>query len=155
MKWLKRGTMAFLVLFVAPLLVSACSSVNLGADWRTADRSSAGLAPAPELEPAAVVQVYAARAFNWRGIFAVHTWIAVKPAGAQRYTVHEVLGWRARHGGSAVVSRVDKPDRNWYGAAPELLRDIRGAEAAALIPRIEAAVLSCRSLTSSGFHSGW
>lgn len=47
-------------------------------DWRTASRDSAGIAPLPAETPEAVVQVYAARTFNWRGTFAVHTWVAVK-----------------------------------------------------------------------------
>lgn len=49
-----------------------------GQDWRTASRASSGLALRPEEEQEAVVQVYAARTFNWRGYFAVHTWIALK-----------------------------------------------------------------------------
>lgn len=47
-------------------------------NWRTANRSSAGIAPSPLKEKEAVVQVYAARTYNWRGYFAVHPWIAVK-----------------------------------------------------------------------------
>lgn len=35
--------------------------------WWEADRSSAGLAPLPQEEKAAVVQVYAARTINWKG----------------------------------------------------------------------------------------
>jgi hypothetical protein len=139
-KWCKRLAAAILVLIVAPLLITAYRSVDLGADWRTANRDSAGLAPDPATTPEAVVQVYGARAFNWRGIFAVHTWIAVKAARASHYTVHQVIGWRARHGGSAVVSEPGIPDRNWYGAKPQIYRDIRGADAQALIPQIEAAV---------------
>src|SRR4029079_5561328 len=65
-------------------------------DWRTASRESVGLAPAPAATPEAVVQVYAARAWAWRGYFGVHTWIAVKAAGAKAYTVYEVIGWRLR-----------------------------------------------------------
>jgi hypothetical protein len=141
-KWFKRLAAMVLVLFIAPLLVTASGSVDLGADWRTANRDSAGLAPDPATTPEAVVQVYGARAFNWRGIFAVHTWIAVKAAGASHYTVHQVIGWRARRGGSAVVSGPGIPDRNWYGAKPQIYRDIRGADAQALIPQIEAAVSS-------------
>jgi hypothetical protein len=140
MKWLTRGVWLLAVVVVAPLLVAACSSDNFRTDWRTADRSSAGLAPDPSTTPEAVVQVYAARAFNWRGIFAVHSWIATKARGAGHYTVHEVLGWRARHGGTAVSSHRGLPDRNWYGARPEVLREVRGPEAQALIPLIETAV---------------
>lgn len=141
-RWLTRILVLIVVLFAGPLLVAACGSVNLGADWRSADRSRTGLAPSPSKTPEAVVQVYAARAFNWRGIFAVHTWIATKEQGAGDYTVHQVLGWYARHGGSSVVSQTGDPDRNWYGARPQLLRDIRGPAAQALIEPITQAVLA-------------
>ena len=56
-------------------------------DWRTASREPVGLAPDPATTPEAVVQVYAARTWGWRGYFGVHTWVAVKPAGAAEYTV--------------------------------------------------------------------
>ena len=141
-KIIKRLSALILALIIAPLLITACSGVNLGADWRTANRDSAGLAPDPATTPEAVVQVYGARAFNWRGIFAVHTWIAVKAENARHYTVHQVIGWRARNGGSAVVSGYGVPDRNWYGAKPQIYQDIRGADAQMLIPKITAAVNS-------------
>ena len=47
------------------------------------------------MHPEAIVQVYASRTFGWRGAFAVHTWVAAKPAGADRYTRYEVIGWRS------------------------------------------------------------
>lgn len=131
-----------LALLLGPLLALIRHDVSLGGDWRTADRSSRGIAPAPEATPEAVVQVYAARAVRWRGLFAVHTWIATKPAGAGAYTVHHVVGWNVRRGRSAVVSSAEAPDRAWYGNSPELLNDLRGPEAEGLIPRIEAAVAS-------------
>ena len=109
-------------------------------DWRTASRESAGIAPDPATTPEAVVQVYAARAFKWRGAFAVHTWIATKPEGAAHYTVYEVTGWGVRRGGSALRIRREAPDRYWYGARPELLADVRGRRAAAAIAGIDAAV---------------
>lgn len=140
--WARRIAMLVVVLLAGPLLAVAAGSANIGSDWRRADRTSTGMAPDPSQTTEAVVQVYAARAFNWRGIFAVHSWVATKPAGASHYTVHQVVGWRARHGGSAVVSRPEIPDRVWFGNPPMLLNDLRGAEAEALIPRIEAAVAS-------------
>lgn len=133
--------MLYMLIFVllGPLMVVACGKVNLSTDWRNADRSSQGIAPAAQAEQQAVVQVYAARAFSWRGIFAVHTWIATKPAQASHYTVHQVIGWREWRNERVVVASSDEPDRAWYGNSPELLVDIRGAEAAALIPEIEYA----------------
>jgi len=109
-------------------------------DWRTASREPAGLAPDPATTPEAVVQVYSARAVSWRGWFGVHTWIAVKPAHAREFTVHEVVGWRLARNGTAVVARNRAPDGYWYGNRPELLGDIRGPGVDAIIGRIEGAV---------------
>lgn len=109
-------------------------------DWRTASREPAGLAPDPATTPEAVVQVYAARAVSWRGWFGVHTWIAVKPRDAREFTVHEVMGWRLRRTGTALVSRNRPADGYWYGNRPELLADVRGAGVDELITRIEAAI---------------
>jgi hypothetical protein len=130
------------IFLVGPLLVVACGKVNLNHDWRTADRSPQHLAPLPEIAGEAVVQVYAARAFSWRGIFAVHTWIATKPRNATHYTVHQVVGWRAWDKLRVVVASADHPDRSWYGNPPELLLDVRGGRAANLIPEIIAATES-------------
>ncbi len=137
----------WLVVLLALPLYTACSAGWLKAsgqvrnsDWRTASREPAGLAPDPATTPEAVVQVYAARAVSWRGYFGVHTWIAVKPAGAAQFTVHEVNGHRLRRGGSALVTSQRAADGYWFGNRPELLGELRGEEAAAVIPRIEAAV---------------
>ncbi len=138
----KRLLLLPALLLTLPLLVAACSQAHFGRDWRTADRTSAGIAPDPATTPEAVIQVYAARAFNWRGVLAVHTWLATKPAGADHYTVHQVVGWRRGGGRSVVVSAADLPDRRWYDAEPELLLDLRGPRAARLLPDVLAAVAS-------------
>ena len=118
-------------------------SSALGADgWRRASRESAGLAPSPQEEPQAVVQAYAARVWGWRGLFADHTWIATKDVGANFYTVYEVIGWRLRRGMSAVRIARDIPDRRWFGSKPRLLAEVRGDQAAKLIPQITAAAQS-------------
>ena len=122
--------------------MSAFGNISFGNDWKTADRSSIGIAPDPGKTRGAVIQVYSARAFNWRGVFAVHTWLATKPENAEAFTVHEVLGWRLRNDEPVVVSHIGTPDRSWYGNAPEILVDIRGEAAHTLIPAIEEAVRS-------------
>ncbi len=121
-------------------------------DWRTASSASVGLAPDPIATREAVVQVYGARTWGWRGNFGVHTWVAVKPAEADAYTVYEVIGWRLRHSDSALVVRQRAPDARWFGNEPELCSDKRGAQAEALIPRIEAAV---RSYPHAKEYSAW
>ncbi len=131
-----------LVLLTGPIYVSALGSIKLNDDWRTASRQSIAIAPRPEVTPEAVVQVYAARAFNWRGIFGVHTWFATKTNGAKNYRVHQVIGWRSWRGLPVVVSKTDIPDRLWYGNRPKILLDVRGEKAGNLIPQIEAAAKS-------------
>jgi hypothetical protein len=112
------------------------------ADWRTADRSSSGIAPAPAQHPEAVIQVYGARTFGWRGVMAVHTWISIKAKNADHYIVHQVVGWRKRRNLSVVVSEQDYPDRYWYGNEPDLYVDIRGNDAEAIMDKLHAAIAS-------------
>ena len=97
------------LLLCAVVLVALLASIPLltlafGApasrDWRTASHRPSGLAPDPAHERGAVVQVYAARTFGWRGAFAVHTWLAAKPPDADTYTRYEVIGWYSRSGRS-------------------------------------------------------
>lgn len=135
-KWLFGTLMAFATLLAGPLFMAACGSLGNAESWRTADRSSAGIAPLPAQTPEAVVQVYGARAWSWRGYFSLHTWIATKEAGADHYYVHEVTGWR-RH---VVNSAPGIPDRAWYGEQPELIADIRGEDAQAAIVNLYKAV---------------
>jgi len=110
------------------------------ADWQTASRAPVGLAPDPATHAEAIVQVYAARTWGWRGAFGVHSWIAVKPSDAKHYVVTEVIGWRARRGLPVVVNSDRAPDARWFGNAPELLAEMRGAGVDAVIEKIAAAV---------------
>lgn len=114
---------------------------NTGAgQWWQVRTDSAGIAPDPVMTKEAVVQVYAARAFSWRGAFGVHTWFAVKPSGARVFTRYEVFGWGVRRGRPALLIRSNTaPDGYWFGSYPELLVDLRGgAKIDALIARIDA-----------------
>ena len=139
--WWVLGFVA--LLFSGPLLTLAFGSVSMRGDWRNATHRATGLAPDPVSYRDAVVQVYASRTFGWRGAFAVHTWLAAKPSGADRYTRYEVIGWRALGGGSALsISDYGAPDAEWYGAPPRLLRDVRGAEALAIIDKLPEAASS-------------
>lgn len=132
--------------------IAAFAVVLTGAqDWRTASSEPVGLAPDPATTPEAVVQVYGARAWGWRGYFGIHTWIAVKPTSAKAYTVYEVIGWRLRSG-SARVIRERAPDARWFGAAPELLADKRGDRIDALIGRIDKAA---HDYPYAGEYSAW
>jgi hypothetical protein len=89
-----------------------------------------------------VVQVYAARAWGWKGVFAVHSWIVTKRAHAPAFQRYEVVGWGVRRGAPAVRRNMREIDGRWAGNAPELLLDRRGPEVEALIDQIDAAIMS-------------
>ena len=83
-----------------------------------------------------IVQVWGARTRGAKGIFGVHTWIAVRPRNETEYTVYEVVGWRLRWTDTAVVVRNRAPN-HWFGAEGELYAEKRGAGVEALIQRID------------------
>lgn len=124
---------------VIPVAVSCARYSAPGYSWSNAPRHSSGLAPDPKSHPDAVVQIYNARAFAWRGIFATHPWIVVKKSGAPGYTRYEVVGWGS---GSKLRTDYATADGLWYGSEPSLLVDLRGPQADVLIGRIESAVAS-------------
>lgn len=134
-----RPSRVALYAVVATAIAVAASCTNTRADWRTASREPVGLAPDPAAVEDAVVQVYGARAVGAKGVFGVHTWVAVKPSRAREWTVYEVIGWRLRWSQSVVVVHSRAPDGRWFGAAPELYADRRGQGVDALIERIDKA----------------
>lgn len=108
--------------------------------WANAPRHSAGIAPDPvRLADLAIVQVYAAPTYGWRGFFALHPWIIYKRKGDTAYTRYDVVGWRAPR---VVQRNYAVPDGLWYGSTPELLVDHQGQGAQSMIDAIEAAVAS-------------
>ena len=125
-----------LIVTVAGLFMYSCSSHT---DWRTASRESAGIAPDPAVTNEAVLHVYGADAWGWRGWFAIHTWIAAKRVGEMEYTVYDVVGWRGRYGSQVLGISRDIPDRHWYGAKPRLLKVHRGEGVEALINEVDQA----------------
>jgi hypothetical protein len=141
----------FALLILIPVALSGVRYLlgDRRGDWQTADRSSAGLLPNAPEHPDAVIRVYAARTVRWRGIFAVHSWIVVKERGARRYTRYDYTAW-----GEPI--RVDgfAPDGRWFGALPETVVRVDGAQAERLIPRIRAVVETYR-FRADGDYSPW
>lgn len=126
-----------LLLLVVPIGVSSVKYWlgDRSVDWQSADRSSAGLLPAPEAHPEALVRVFAARTVRWRGIFAVHTWIVVKENNAARYTRYDYTAW-----GEPIRINGFAADGRWFGGIPETIASADGEAAAAMIPKIRAAI---------------
>ncbi len=94
-------------LVLTGFLLSSCYS---GKTWRTASRQSAGMAPDPSVTKEAIMQVYGADTWGWRGWFAIHTWIAAKRTGESNYKVYDVVGWRGYSGHPVMRITQDIPD---------------------------------------------
>jgi hypothetical protein len=129
--------LAIFALFLAPLAARA-ALYAIGNDprsWRDADWSSTGALPeARDFQPARVV-IFTGTTGAWKGIFSVHSWVVLKPAGAKQWTRYDVVGW-----GNPVRTNGWPADGRWYGNMPVAIADVSGAQAEKLIPRIEAAV---------------
>ena len=124
MKHIRTKTTLLILTFFLSIFLSAGCSPNKS--WRTARRDSAGIEPVPSKTKEAIIHVYGADAWSWRGWFAIHTWIATKRTGESSYTVYDVVGWRARHGKPVMMIQHDLPDRYWFGSKPQLLKELRG-----------------------------
>lgn len=137
MPTLKIALSLFALLYLSPLAISVLlyQRTGIGADWWSADRSSIGLLPTAGQHPAAVVRVFAAPTVRWRGIFAVHCWIVLKPEGADSYSRYDYTAW-----GEPIRVNGFEPDGRWFGRLPELVFAADGEAAAAMIPSMQAAV---------------
>ncbi|GJE57515.1 DUF3750 domain-containing protein [Methylobacterium thuringiense] len=138
---IRIALLTFVIVFLAPIALSATLYYlrNDIVDWRTADRSSAGLLPPAGGHPDAVVRVFSARTVSWRGIVASHSWIVVKEAGGRAYQRFDYTAW-------GMPIWVDRfvPDGRWFGSAPDLVFAADGAEAERMLPRIRAAISGYR-----------
>jgi hypothetical protein len=128
---------AFMLFFIVPLVISAVlyALSDRVKEWRTADRSSAGLLPPARADQEAVVRIFSARTVRWRGIIATHSWIVVKEAGAPVYSRFDCTAW-----GEPIWIDRFVPDGRWFGRVPGVIFAADGAEAERMIPRIREAV---------------
>jgi hypothetical protein len=146
----KLGLLVFMVTLLAPLSVSAIAyyAGGGGADWQTADRSSVGLLAPASANPAALVRIFAARTVRWRGIFAVHCWIVYKAEGAAGYTRFDYTAW-----GEPIRRNGFEPDGRWFGRMPDIVFAADGAEAALLVPKIEAVIAAYDRRNQGDYHA--
>ncbi|MBL6458329.1 DUF3750 domain-containing protein [Belnapia sp. T6] len=133
----KLALSLFALFYLLPLGIAALlhQRTGIGADWWSADRSSIGTLPPAAQHPGAVVRVFAAPTVRWRGIFAVHCWVVLKPEGASAYTRYDYTAW-----GDPIRVNGFVADGRWFGRNPELIFAVDGEEAAPLIPRMRAAI---------------
>ena len=147
----KKVLTGILALFLFPLAVHAViySAKDRPGSFYQADWSSTGMLPPATADRDARLLVFTGRTGRWKGIFAVHSWIVFKGENAARWTRYDVVGW-----GNPVRTNGWAPDGLWYGNKPTVLIDVSGAQASALIPRIEDAVKRYQ-FANSGDYRVW
>lgn len=124
----------FALLILTLVLTVSCSSSK---SYRDASRESMGIAVPAAEQKEAIIQVYIARAFSWRGNFATHPWVAWKRPDDISYTVAQVTGWRVRRGLPSVSVSADIPDRRWFDNEPQIIHEIKGEKALKAITQVE------------------
>jgi hypothetical protein len=137
------GATAFLL-----AATGGCLPEDLSSERDFDDVAVVGLAPGPEDNQDAVVQVYAARSYEpLPRLVSVHTWIAYRRAGEDKYTIYEAHRFRPHLSGRALrTCRKSYPDRKWHGAEPMLLFEARGPDAERAIEGIQEAVAAYRDV---------
>ena len=98
-------------------------------------------APDPGSHRGAVVQVYGAKVWGFRGRFAIHTWVATKQENADHYRIYQVIGWKLHRGQPALTISNGMPDKPWFRSPPILLHHRDGPGAGTLVERIHLAAL--------------
>ena len=153
MRLAKTVVLIVLIVFPLPIAVRAMlfAFEDRAQSWHDADLSSIGFLPAASGHPEARLLIMSARVSGLRGSFFTHNWIVLKHENAPSWRRYDVVGWSNRGGtdssepggrwfdNSPVVNRWE-PDGRWFGNRPVVIADVSGVEAAALIPKIEAAI---------------
>jgi hypothetical protein len=129
--------LSILALFLLPIAARAALYAYEGgpSSWRNADWSSTKSLPDAGADTEARVLVMSGRTGGWKGVVAVHSWVVLKPQNGRSWRRYDVVGW-----GNPVRLNNWPPDGLWFGNKPQVVLDLRGAEADAAIPKIEAAI---------------
>jgi hypothetical protein len=148
---IKKSVLTILAIFLFPLAVHGAlySARSRPQSYDRADWSSTGMLPPANAEPGARLLVFTGRTGRWRGIFAVHSWVVFKPKNAASWNRYDVVGW-----GQPVRNNGWAPDGRWFGDTPQVLLDVRGVQAATLIPKVQAAI-SAYQYNRAGDYRIW
>ena len=140
--WLIRITKSFLVVLaylilslIGPGWVYYTGDIDLKLPWYAFTNSESKINLDSVETNQAVVRIYAARAYNWRGLFAVHPWLLIKEKGLDNFQRIEILGWRQGSLGKISIKNGGL-DSNWFGNPAELVHELSGRQAEIAIPKI-------------------
>ncbi len=103
-------------------------------------RDEKGLTSGSDKNNEAILQVYAARTWGPKGIFAVHSWIVMKRPDSEFFEVSQVIGWRQEFNGNVLFRETNVPITTWHGNEGELVLDLRGNEVIPILDQVDAAI---------------
>jgi uncharacterized protein DUF3750 len=139
-----------LAIFLLPVFGAAGTLAYHGgpSQWSRWDRAVQSRLGDAAVHPEARILVMTGRTRGWKGALALHSWIVFKRANDPAWHRYDVAGW-----GNPVRVNWWPPDL-WFGEYGEVVADIKGAQAQALIPRIEAAISDYR-YANAGDYVMW
>ncbi|MCB8838814.1 DUF3750 domain-containing protein [Aurantimonas sp. VKM B-3413] len=149
MRVLKLFFLIFLCVYLLPAIMSGAVwwLADRPLSWHQADWSSAALLPPPQADAEAAFYILAARTGGLKGAVADHSWIVMKSAGESRYERFDVVGW-----GMPVRRNSQPPDGRWYSNEPRIVFARRGSEAAAILPKVRAAIATYPFAMAGGYQ---
>jgi len=106
--------------------------------WSRWDRTVQSRLGDAAAHPEARILVMTGRTRGWKGALAVHSWMVLKRENDAAWRRYDVAGW-----GNPVRVNWWPPDL-WFGEYGQVVADVKGTEANALIPRVEAAIKDYR-----------
>ncbi len=138
---LRRLLIGLAALFLLPLTARTVvySLEDHPASFRAANWDSVGMLPNAAADHDARLLIFTGRTARWKGIFSVHSWVVFKTEGATAWIRYDLVGW-----GQPIRKNAWAPDARWYGDAPRVVIDVKGAAAQALIPAVERAIADYR-----------
>jgi uncharacterized protein DUF3750 len=140
--------LAFVAIFLAPVLIGAGDLAYHGGPrhWSNWDRTVTSELPPAAEHPQARIMVMSGRTRGWKGVVAVHSWIVVKGENERTWRRYDVAGW-----GDPVRMNWWPPDL-WFGEHGRVVLDVKGEQAQALIPRIDAAIKNYRYVHAGDYR---
>lgn len=135
--FIKRLAIAIFVVYLLPTFASAgwWALQDHPARWSDANWGSAGILPDASASDEAAIYVFSAKTGGLKGAVASHAWLVTKAKGSKSYTRYDKVGW-----GSPIRRNHRPADAYWYSNRPDLVAQVKGEAAQALIPKVEAAI---------------
>jgi len=149
MRFVLRLTLFIGVVFILPTVATVAwwSLQDRPVTWREAQWGSADVLEPAKANGEAAVYIMAARTGGMKGAFSLHCWIVLKRPGAGEYERYDKVGW-----GSPIRKNAYPADAYWYSNAPEIVHELHGADAEAVLANIDKAIADYPYSKAGDYH---